>query len=307
MSTLQKMFAQRIDMVKLLVESTNKSSVLIIQQFPVTSETGAKFPKVRESISNILAFVELGDIDSLHEVIKMADGFFDNIVLDRDMKLPLSKTLLETAKKSIKKTSLFFYSDINTWADTAIQFILQKETHLDKERVMLMGEGPLYDILLSRLHLFGVNIVTDALDPIDVLIGAALKSVSTPDTMLEQLNEKARLYDVGIGNFTATLVEAAIAKGHLVFRIDMRAGMASVVIHILETDYLIRHMMGQARIKEVELVAGGVMGRKNAVVIDDIHAPLNILGVADGMGNFKTVLNEADSVRVNFVKRLIQG
>lgn len=306
MSKISAIFSQRIRSVLDLVECTNKSSVLIIQQFPTSRDTLSKFPKVRESISNILAFIELGSCEDLDEVISLTDGVFDSIVMDGDIKLPISAALIHLAKERIQKSKLFFYSDINTWADSALQFILQQEKGLYGKRVLLTGEGLLHDALLNRMQLLGVEWVTIHDDSIDVLIGVALKCHSANDAILERVVDGGTLYDIGIGNFTSNLIEMACSKGHPVYRIDIRAGISSAVINILETDYLIHKVMGKVKIKNIELVAGGIMGSKNAIIIDDINHPAHILGVADGEGNIKIEVEKMDYENIQFVERLIQ-
>jgi hypothetical protein len=155
MMCFKDIFSERIAAVSELVGRTNKSSVLIIQQFCLDSEAITKFPKVRESISNILAFVELGEIEILREIISAADGVFDNIVFDADIKLCISDKLLQIARNDTKKSKLFFYSDTNTWADSAVQFILQTEKNIWDKNVMITGDGLLYDALMHRVQFFG--------------------------------------------------------------------------------------------------------------------------------------------------------
>ncbi len=303
---IKTVFSERIATMLKLVEQTNKGSVLVIQQFPIIDDHMTKIPEVRESISSILAFIELGDVAIFHEIIAMADGVFDNIVLDVDIKLPISPTLLQSATKNIKQSRLFTYSDINTWADSALQFILQREKILHGKRIKLLGSGLLYEALLHRLAFFGVEFLMNDSDNIEVLIGAQLKGVSTADDVVMKLHENASLYDIGIGNFSTSLIDMAASKGHVIYRIDIRAGISSLIVNILETDCLIHKVMGRAQIKDIELVAGGMMGGKNAIIIDHINHPTNIIGVADGKGNVKTDVEASDHKNIAFVERLIK-
>jgi hypothetical protein len=108
------------------------------------------------------------------------------------------------------------------------------------------------------------------------------------------------------GNFSTSLIEAAVKQEHNVYRIDIRAGISSLIINILETDYLINNVMGRTKIKNIELVAGGIMGSKNAIILDDINYPLNMIGVADGKGYVKIEPQEEDYDNLIFVERLIK-
>lgn len=304
--SIQEEFSNRIETVKNLVKKTNKSSVLIIQQFPKLEETRIKFPKVRESISNILAFIELRDLEVLALILSMADGVFDHIAFDSDIKLPVSNDLIAYATKQVQRSKLFFYSDMNVWADSALQFILQQEKGLQGKRVFLSGEGLLHTALSQKLSFLGVKMIADGETPIDVVLGCAIKNTSLDESIVPRLAASASFYDIGIGNFSHELIEKVDSQGHPIYRIDIRAGISSLVIHILETDYLIHKVMGKATIKNTEFVAGGIMGKPNAVILDDIHHPSSIIGIADGKGHIKTHLDTQDLERLAFAERLIE-
>jgi hypothetical protein len=64
-------------------------------------------------------------------------------------------------------------------------------------------------------------------------------------------------------------------------------------------------MIGKAHFKEVEVVVGGIMGSERAIVIDDIHKPSYIIGVADGKGFLKNSYTKEDKKNVDFMNLLI--
>src|SRR2546426_8698900 len=98
----------RFDAVAALAERTNKATVLVVQQFPVVDDRGACFPPVRESIANLMAFVELGTARDLASVLDSAESF-NWIAVDCDYKLPESASILETARARIPAGRLLFY------------------------------------------------------------------------------------------------------------------------------------------------------------------------------------------------------
>ena len=111
---------------------------------------------------------------------------------------------------------------------------------------------------------------------------------------------------MGIGNFPADFIFAAATKQNKIYRLDNRAGISSMVLSLFETDYLIRKMMGVVNIKDVELVSGGIMGHKGAIIVDNVYQPTHVIGIADGKGRVKFT-PETDKERNDylFVKRLI--
>ena len=295
---IKTIFQNRLEEVKELVETTNKSSVLVIQQFPVETDTQVLIPNVRESISNIIGFIELGTVEVLSEIVQIADGEFDVVIFDGDIKCKASKELINYATSKVKSSRLFFYSDNNAWADSAINGLHNKS-------IYLAGEGILYEATKSRLENYGVNLSDDN-GAIDIIIGASIKQVSVDERSNAIVSNNTKIYDLGIGNFSPAFLKNAFDKGAEIYRIDIRAGISSTILSLLETDYLISKMMGQARFKGIDVVAGGIMGKEGAIVIDDINNPNYVIGVADGKGFLKHQLTEKESQDMEFINRLIR-
>ena len=78
----KKLLQERIAEAKNLMETTNKAGVLVILQAPVPGEHLVLFPQVRESISNILLFIEIGNPDVIPELSEHICGIFDALVID---------------------------------------------------------------------------------------------------------------------------------------------------------------------------------------------------------------------------------
>ena len=303
---IKSLFAKRLDETSQLVQQTNKTSVLVIQQFPIESDTDTLLPNIRESISNILCFVELGDLNILREIIQLSDGKVDSIVLDSDIKCPSSRSIIEYASSHIKTSKLFFYSDNNTWADSAIKFLLQINEGLLDKKIFLSGEGFLHDNLKRKLEDYCPKLIDEKYNEnVDIIIGTMVKKESIDEDKLPLVSKETKIYDVGIGNFSKKFIRGAKEKGASIYRIDIRAGISSVVMNILETDYLISNVMGATKIKEIEMVAGGILGEEGAIILDDINEPLYVIGVADGKGNIKNDLSKKDFDNIDFVERLI--
>lgn len=303
---IEKIFKQRIEEVNRLVNLTNKSSVLVIQQFPTEKDTEVLIPNVRESISNVMAFIELGTVDILKLVLNLSVGIFDNIIFDSDVKCEKSTALISFVKRNVTSSKLFFYSDNNTWADSAIKFLQQVSNGVYDKTIFLAGNGILYKSIKTRLKDCGVNFVTiDEVESVDVIIGASIKEISIDENSTKLISKKTKIYDFGIGNFSADFLKKAIELNADIYRIDNRAGISSTILNLLETDYLIRNMMGKAEFNGVGVVAGGIMGKDSDIVIDDINQPKYVIGVADGKGFLKNNFSQEEEKNLNFINRLI--
>jgi len=334
LATLKLKFRDRLDEMALLVERTNKSSVLIVQQFPHDKDKDILLPRVRESISNIIAFVELGNAETLHYVLDQCDGVVDVIAIDADIKCAASAALVSIAKSQAKQSRLFFYSDTTTWAESAINFIQNIEDGLLDKNILVGGKGLLCNKLIRGMCDFGARVFwynpswgpeasesdaplqyRNAVDAIgddfdfagmDIIIGAAIKEESIPQQIIANCKEELNAYDIGIGNFSLKAIAALENRNCKVYRLDNRAGISSTVLGLLETEYLIKEMMGSIIIKGVELVAAGVMGHRGAIIVDSIRDPSYIVGIANGKGRLNLVPQTPDEENsIRFVEKLI--
>jgi hypothetical protein len=89
----------------------------------------------------------------------------------------------------------------------------------------------------------------------------------------------------------------------------MRAGLSGEIVNVLETYELINRIMGRTEIAGVQVVSGGVLGRRGDVVVDSITNPTRIIGIADGKGQLlpdekRTFYNEElKKVKTELAKR----
>jgi hypothetical protein len=296
-----------------LAARTNKATVLVVQQFPVAEDSGILFPHVRESIANIMAFVELGAAADLGWVLDgCRDHAFNWIVVDCDQKLTESADIVALARERVKPGQLLFYSDNQVWFDSGLDIVQRLEGGLTGKNVLLCGVGPLADCFSSVLPRIGASVIpagqlASARVAPSIVLGVSQKRVSIDETIVEQLPAGAAIYDVGLGNLSGPAADRARSKGLRLYRLDNRAGISSAVVRLLETDFMVGKLMGHLRLKNVDIVAGGLLAPPGAVIVDDISNPTFIFGVADGKGRFKEPLDSADQDRVDFVRSLLRA
>jgi hypothetical protein len=303
----------RLDAAADLAKRTNKATVLVVQQFPVPEDSGILFPHVRESIANIMAFVELGKAADLAWVLEACrDHVFNWIVVDCDRKLAESTEIVSLARARVMPGQLLFYSDNQVWFDSGLDIVQRLEGGLNGKSVLLCGAGPLADCFSGVLPRIGASVVTagqlgSTPAPPSIVLGASQKRASIDEALVEQLPPGAAIYDVGLGNLSLAAADRARSKGLRLYRLDNRAGISSAVVRLLETDYMVGKLMGHLRLKNVDIVAGGLLAPPGAVIVDDISNPTFIFGVADGKGRFKEPLDSADQDRVDFVRSLLRA
>jgi hypothetical protein len=205
---------------------------------------------------------------------------------------------------------LMFYSDNQAWFDSALDMVQRIERGISGKMVLMCGAGPLADSLAFALPRIGASVVVhDATDsPVGatIVLGASQKRTSIDASLIRRLPAAAAVYDVGIGNLTLDAADLARSRGLRLYRLDNRAGISSAIVRLLETDHMVTTLMGRARLRDVDVVAGGLLAPPGAVIVDDIRRPTMIFGIADGTGRFKREpLDARDREHLEYVRSVI--
>ena len=328
-------YKNRLADVKELVSTTNKASILIIQQIPVEKNSGdLLLPHVRESISNIICFVEIGDSSMVNFIIDHAIGIIDKIILDSDIKRTNSKEIISSILNRRSGIPISFYSDFDMWGSASVDFILRLERDFVGKKILLLGNSYLTTRLLVNLLNKGavisifeddysdgqfkldknttiqiksenIEIIKESDYQFDILIGSSIMEIYGDESKLKKF-DFVSIYDIGLHNFSKEFISSNLRKNVNVYRFDNRAGISSIVLNIEETDYLINNNLGKVFIGDIQVVSGGIMGETGAIVVDNAFDPQLVLGVANGTGMFKSELNEIDKKNIEMINFLIK-
>lgn len=87
--------------------------------------------------------------------------------------------------------------------------------------------------------------------------------------------------DVGIGTLSPDFIEAAVSSGHPCVRLDVRSAGNPLPVH--PNPFFI-DVAGHRIISGTRVVAGGLIGARGEVVVDEIRTPHQVLGIANGVG-----------------------
>lgn len=306
--------SSRLNDLQQLVKDTNKMPVLILSQHPIDSMVGVVLPNIRESISNIICFVEIGNEDYIPIVLEKIQGHVDRIILDIDDKRFNSKEIKDAVLSFPKQPiPVLYYSDLDVWGNTAIDFIAYKEGGLKDKKVLICGKSLLSSRIINKLLKYGSHVYLHAEEYMDAIFKCDKQtSISIQSENLHYIENKnssydiiigssifkkamvydtetaKSIYDVGLNNFTEDYIVSKRNADISIFRYDNRAGISSVLLNLLETEYLIKYNMGEVKIGKINVISGGIMGGNGAVVVDNAYNPQFVVGVANGTGLIKT-------------------
>jgi len=140
----------------------------------------------------------------------------------------------------------------------------------------------------------------------NILIGATNGAPVITEKMVADLAPDALIMDAGKGCFFPEAVQRANELGLTVLRVDIRAGFEGQVAMLLETERIIKTTTGRREIEGIRIVSGGLLGGAGEIVVDNVHRPTSIYGVADGRGDFVRSLEPKQARDVGVIRRYIE-
>lgn len=330
-------FNKQLEHVGKLVKTTNKKSVLIIQQYPKAErDTKVQFPPIRESLSNIICFVSVTNEKCIDDIISLSKGIIDLIVLDTDNKRINTDDIVASTYKAAKvqEIPVVAYSDYETWSIAAVNYLLQIESK-QQPHVLLIGKSQLashiiLDLISRNVRVsllkeeFGetiqvpydngtqISLSSDHIDLVDKSTKGqydALLSCTiiekTPCLRAIENKSFNHIYDIGLNNFTKEFIDNRKKTGCVFYRSDDHAGIASMIVNILESEYLVKRNLSRVSLADISVVSGGLIANEGDVVVDNADNPTAVFGVANGLGMFKTELTEKDKQNIEKIKSLL--
>jgi hypothetical protein len=139
----------------------------------------------------------------------------------------------------------------------------------------------------------------------DVLIGATNGVSVINSDMVRGLNKNAIILDVGKGSLKSQAIIYALKNKIDVYRLDITAAISGMIETQWMIQNIINHKMGRSEFKGERLVAGGLLGMKGEIVVDNISNPKVIYGIADGKGDFIRLTNNDQKKRLQRLEKIL--
>ena len=318
-----------------VAKNEGKFSIFTIANTAKVDNPKIFFPPPRYTPLAISGNVILYSTKDVKKIIKAIDGIVDIILVDTENKVGDLKNL-ETLIRTEATVSEVLTTKMNDLTvEAAYVLICQLVIPLINKRAAIIGAGNIGSKLALKLVEHGVHVtisrrdknsmkkIVEAIKVIqpknttgtiagvadnlkasenaDILIGFAPGIEIIDSKMVEAMNSQGIIIDGGIGTVYPEAIELAGRKGIKVLRIDIRAGFAGALTTVLETKKILESIMGRRKFIGTSIVAGGVIGQKGEVVVDNISNPKCVIGVANGWGvvirnsndpNFKRTLEK---------------
>lgn len=274
--------------------------------------------------------------DYAEECFKLLDGAVKFILVDIELKKKID--LMQIAKRTVKKASLISYKPNDTTLEAADMFLRHYfNDELKGKKIFIYGAGNLGSKLSLRLAERGADVFLDSRnkkktaeiievlnyfipqyscssiksidnyenfnDKMDVFIAFTSASNVIPSSYLQFIKNEGLALDGGINNFTSDFIKGANEHSISCYRLDVRAAFPHTILFLIDYISNFYHkIQGEMVFDKVRVVAGGIIGNEGDIVVDRIHKPKQIVGIANGIGGLKLESEYTSNERQNIIK-----
>jgi len=255
----------------------------------------SSFPFIRQNIAYIIGNAEVASVNQAIEIAKSIDGYIDYILVDVDNQNSYFKDLYKNIKNTVKKSTVLPYKDSDAHVNAIDSFLAQILYDITNIRIIIIGNNSMSEKLSVKLKERGAVVIKKDKNAVlenetaDVIVALTPYKYSVSRSMVQSLTKNGIIIDAGPGCIKKDVIEYINNAGICMYRIDMRAGLSGEVINVIETYELASKIMGRRQINNINIVAGGYIGKKGDIVVDSIAAPSRVIGVADGKGKLIAV------------------
>jgi 4-hydroxy-2-oxovalerate aldolase len=288
---------------------------------------------VQHTLAHVVGSVKYTTNGQLETILQRVDGKVDVLLLDVDRKPSGPSKPASVAADTLKKTALLTYLDSRVWiAAVEDQVVRLLSENLDDVSIVIGGDHSKSRLLAMNLaercaHVTVLSTGRATPTSLGALSPSGEESIRYVEAGTREAGDRiaeARLLVVWPGGApwlgradagrlapTAYVLEADAAAippetrtqlqdcKALLVKLNMWPTLAGALEAAHESQRVFRECMGRATMAGVPVVAGGAMGRKGDVIVDNVRNPSRVIGIADGQGDiiFRFTPEEATSVR----------
>lgn len=296
----------------------------------------------RREISNKgLSCFMINDKKRFKETLLFFDGYVDNIYIDIEQKQSIN--LFKIAKEVVKKSELVTVKPNDTTVescDLLIRNYLRDDLY--NKSITVIGTGNLASKIAIRLaerqanvymvgreaakevnisnalnlflpkHTTEIQPITKFKSPLkmDIIISFLSGQFTKEETIIPFIGKDTFIIDGGINNFSSTFIQSMLSNNVKIARLDTRIALPYQILSASDyTTAFFNDVFGQSLIQDIPVAAGGYIGDKGTVIVDNIKQPSQVIGIADGRGGVMSdeQLYGADKSRIQRVEKIISN
>ena len=138
--------------------------------------------------------------------------------------------------------------------------------------------------------------------PKNVLIGASNGGYVIDSDVINSIKRNCVVVDLGKNNLTKNAIKIATQHSLEIYRADVTPAIESYIYEVLKMQDILENAYGKKDLGFCNIVSGGFFGSLGDVIVDQINNPKRVIGVAQGDGVLKKILNKDDKNNINKIK-----
>ncbi|MFC1941568.1 B12-binding domain-containing radical SAM protein, partial [Chloroflexota bacterium] len=290
-----------------IVQGVRKNKISFVSKF------------IFEDENYVIGDAEIYTIEELTSVLDAVDGIVDYILVDADIKIPISREFLGKTYQHVEKSQIRQYSDMAIWCQSVFLLIQDELIHLEDTKVCLSPLNKFTKFLAVMLQNRGVNVVYydtsrcknssnkkyiaqigDKFST-DIFVNFSFGENIITSDLINKLPEGTVIIDATTEGMELKAYEFIHSKNIKISRPEMRPLLSSQMSLLEKFGKYIAESKGYFVLEGYNFVSGGIIGKKGDIVVDSIKHPQTILGIADGRGKIIRP-NELSSMNIKKIQ-----
>ncbi|MFH1581712.1 MAG: NAD(P)-binding domain-containing protein [Pseudomonadota bacterium] len=139
-----------------------------------------------------------------------------------------------------------------------------------------------------------------------ILIGATRGMPVITPSIVKKLAAGAVIVDAGKGVLCPEAIKMASDRGIEIFRLDISAAFEGLINRLWAIENIMEKKLGRRELHGETMVSGGLLGREEEIIVDNVWLPSVVYGIADGRGDFVRNLSRRQIMRIKKLQRLFE-
>lgn len=304
--------AVRKDLVRIGKRSGRTTVMNVVQSLEERSEPHVS-EIVHEGTDFILGSVELSSLEEARTIQSVFDGKVDLFLLDLGTDEE-GRRLSRSIKGTISSSASVLYKDVEVWGRSILQLVEEIFTEAKEvPKVALVGGNVLKEQVADKLASHSIPFeefqsLETALhgNGYDCLITCGTEKEKAFDPSLIA-NGAPVIIDGRVGSFSKEEIDQLGDEGVRVYRPEVFNNVLAELSALNSLREVIQNKQGYSSLDGIPIAAGGVVAPEGTVVVDSVHFPHKVFGIADGEGYLlpDQDLSEEQKGRADHVERIL--
>jgi 4-hydroxy-2-oxovalerate aldolase len=256
---------------------------------------------IHQSAAHVIGVVTVATQAQWEEVVRAADGAVDVLFLDVDR-----TPGFDEKQTVVRKSRVLTYRDSRVWVDAVEDQVVRiLGEWLEGTPITILGDSAKSRRLAVRLAERGAAVTSGPAQTAEakaVIVWPERGAQHGPDD-LASVAEGTYVLDAAIGGLSPAAQELARNRGAQLLRVDVWPQLSAALEAAHESSRVAESALGWGQVAGVSVVSGGAVGRAGDIVLDSVHEPTRIIGIADGRGGIRFESSSAeDAERIRLVR-----